>query len=235
MSFQILSKLGTGNQGLVFHVKDKNNKEFAMKSITMSDVDSANQILKEFSYLKNLKNSNICQYFDIFMEFNETSGTTTINIIMEYCELGDLEQYLLANRNKLKEEDFINISLQIGRAVQYLHINNIVHRDIKPSNVFLTLDENKNLLVKLGDFGLSKQSQEGSLKKTICGTIHYIAPEVMEQKKYNGFYSDLFSLGALYFTILTGIERTFYIKFLTKEEDAVSDIQKDLEKVKFLC
>jgi serine/threonine protein kinase len=146
---------------------------------------------------------------------------------MPYCELGDLSMYI--KKHDLTEVNLIEIFLQIARAVQFLHRKSIVHRDLKPSNVFMTLDAiNNRLIAKLGDFGFSTKSRDQSLKNTICGTVNYVAPEVMVSGKYNGFDADRFSLGALFYNLLTGQEKSLYIKFLTKEEDALLEIQNDL-------
>ena len=237
----------------------KTSKKYALKTLVLKQDDefnSMNETLKEFSVLKLLNHENICEYIDVIVNYNEDSNFGTINITMPYCSFGDLESYLNKKRKELNEEKILNFCLQICKAVNYLHENNIIHRDLKPSNIFLMKkkknekeefsnydinkkiveekDENENeeeILLKLGDFGFSTFSKEKSLKMTMCGTAFYIAPEVINEniKYYNGFKSDMFSLGALFYNILTGFEKNLYIKFISNEEEALKEICFDLE------
>ena len=75
-----------------------------------------------------------------------------------------------------------------------MHSKNIIHRDIKPRNIFL----GKNNEVKVGDFGLATKLEfDGELKKTICGTPNYIAPEVLDGKVGHSYEVDIWSLGVI--------------------------------------
>jgi len=82
-----------------------------------------------------------------------------------------------------------------------LHNNRIIHRDLKLGNIFL----GKDLQVKLGDFGLAAKLEfEGEKKRTICGTPNYIAPEVIDGKTGYSYEVDIWSIGALIYTLFVG-------------------------------
>ncbi|CAH1102322.1 unnamed protein product [Psylliodes chrysocephalus] len=89
---------------------------------------------------------------------------------------------------------------QIISGVHYLHHNRIIHRDLKLGNLFL----NDDLIVKIGDFGLSaKIEYEGERRKTLCGTPNYVAPEILTNKGHS-FEVDIWSLGCIMYALLIG-------------------------------
>ena len=103
----------------------------------------------------------------------------SLNIVMEYAEHGslyDLIKQRKASNEPFSEDEILNFFTQICLAVQYIHKKKVLHRDIKDENIFLS----KNLMVKLGDFGVSK-ILEGTRYKasTMVGTDSYMAPEVL--------------------------------------------------------
>jgi 5'-AMP-activated protein kinase catalytic alpha subunit len=93
---------------------------------------------------------------------------------MEYCEGGEVFDYIVAKK-RLKEDEACKFFQEIISGVEYLHKLNIVHRDLKPEN--LLLDERKDL--KIVDFGLSNTYKKDELLKTACGSPCYAAPEVI--------------------------------------------------------
>lgn len=90
--------------------------------------------------------------------------------------------------------------MQIVNAVEYLHRLGITHRDLKPENVLLDFDYN----VKLVDFGLSNYCQKGTLLDTACGSPCYAPPEMVSGKSYNGFVTDVWSMGIIFYVMLCG-------------------------------
>ena len=90
------------------------------------------------------------------------------------------------------------------KGLEYCHIHNICHRDLKPENILL----DKDGTIKISDFGLSNLSwkfKEGpNLLHTTCGTINYIAPEVIKNESYDGQKADIWSCGVILFYLLTG-------------------------------
>jgi serine/threonine protein kinase len=120
-------------------------------------------------------------------------------IVLEYMSGGELLAYIL-KRGGLPEFEARKFFVQIVSAVKCLHDNHIVHRDIKHQNIML--DDKNN--VKMIDFGLSNFVQEGVFRETFCGTPAYAAPEMILGRKYSGFEVDLWSLGVVLYSMLTG-------------------------------
>lgn len=92
---------------------------------------------------------------------------------MEYAPNGDLFHRI--HRNKLESDELLRIFYQVCLGIRYLHAKNIMHRDLKPENVLLDKDMN----VKICDFGWSTEYFEGVCRETLCGTYEYMAPEVL--------------------------------------------------------
>ena len=106
-------------------------------------------------------------------------------------------------RQKLNENETRKLFKQLFQSIKYLHERNIVHRDIKPENILLV---DKDLHVKLADFGLAKIIGEESFTTTLCGTPSYVAPEILadsKQRKYTKAV-DVWSLGVVLYICLCG-------------------------------
>ena len=120
---------------------------------------------------KQLKDENICR---CEMVFNDNSN---YYMLLELCDAGSLSQ--MAKKKKLTDEEIQQILLQLIKALEYLHSNQIIHRDLKPQNVFLKR-ENRKLVCKLGDFGLSIKLQNPNEHRfTLCGTPNFLSPETI--------------------------------------------------------
>ena len=84
--------------------------------------------------------------------------------------------------------------LQILYGIKYLHDHRVIHRDLKLGNLFLS----DKMEIKIGDFGLATKLEfEGELKRTVCGTPNYIAPEILDGKKGHSYEVDVWSLGVI--------------------------------------
>ncbi|XP_041325330.1 MAP/microtubule affinity-regulating kinase 4-like, partial [Pyrgilauda ruficollis] len=88
----------------------------------------------------------------------------------------------------------------IVSAVHYCHQKNIVHRDLKAENLLLDADAN----IKIADFGFSNEFSRGSKLDTFCGSPPYAAPELFQGKKYDGPEVDIWSLGVILYTLVSG-------------------------------
>ena len=150
-------------------------------------------VKQELSILKIVKHKYIVQLYEIL----ETPQH--IFIIMEYCEGQDIMDYILT-RNRLSEDESLKYFQQLINALYYLHSQNITHRDIKIDNLLL----DRNLDLKLIDFGLSTKYRDDKLLNQPCGTVVYAAPEVLDCREYHGMLADVWSSGIVLFGMLSG-------------------------------
>ena len=110
-------------------------------------VDEQRSAIFEAKILSKINCDYVCKYFDSFMD------DTSINIIMEFCEGGDLQQFIKKQSGKLLDEDQIwRFFIEMCLGLNYLHTFKILHRDIKSMNIFLA----KNNKVKIGDLGVAR-------------------------------------------------------------------------------
>ncbi len=163
--------------------KDKKHK-FAVKKIyKKNDEKYIAYVEKEIDIMKKLNHKNIIKLYEsIYTE-------KYIFLILEYCD-SDLHSYI--NKNSLDEITIKHIIRQITDALKYIMDNNIVHRDLKPHNILI----NKNLEIKLCDFGFAREFKDTLITETVCGSPLYMAPEILNNHKYN-LKSDIWSLGII--------------------------------------
>ena len=148
-------------------------------------------IRQEIEILRTIFHENVIQHLDSI----ETD--TEFNII---TELAQEELYtVLREDEKLPLTVVRSIALQLIRALQHLHENNIIHRDIKPQNILICT----NGTVKICDFGFAKALESSAMICSFKGTPLYMAPEVIYQKPYNES-ADIWSLGVLLYELYTG-------------------------------
>ncbi|EGW12566.1 Serine/threonine-protein kinase MARK2 [Cricetulus griseus] len=120
-------------------------------------------------------------------------------VVMKYVEGQDLEM-LIRDIEYLKEEEARPIFQQVVTAVHFLHQRRIAHRDFKLENILIDRAGN----VKLCDFGMAIQLKEGQMLKEGCGSLNYMAPEILARKRYDGLAVDMWSLGVLLYALVTG-------------------------------
>uniref|UniRef100_A0A8C2KVT7 non-specific serine/threonine protein kinase n=1 Tax=Cyprinus carpio TaxID=7962 RepID=A0A8C2KVT7_CYPCA len=123
----------------------------------------------------------------------------TLYLVMEYASGGEVFDYLVSH-GRMKEKDARAKFRQIVSAVHYCHQKNIVHRDLKAENLLLDADSN----IKIADFGFSNEFKLGSKLDTFCGSPPYAAPELFQGKKYDGPEVDIWSLGVILYTLVSG-------------------------------
>lgn len=127
--------------------------------------------------MKSFKHINIVPFRDSFID-----ADGYLNIVMAYCEGGDLHKLIEeVEGKKFEEKKIIEWIVQLALSIFYLHEKRVLHRDIKTQNVFIT-----NGKVMLGDFGVSKVlDQAVDLAMTNIGTPYYMSPEQYRQKPYS--------------------------------------------------
>nr|XP_023027860.1 ovarian-specific serine/threonine-protein kinase Lok-like [Leptinotarsa decemlineata] len=154
------------------------------------------KIKTEISILQTLKHPCVINMEDIVETPEE------VYIVLDYMKGGELTNRILSN-TPLSESNVKFLFYQMVLAVQFLHGKGITHRDLKPENVLLFSEEIETL-VKVSDFGLSKVTEGDDMMTTICGTMNYIAPEILDNRipEYNK-QVDVWSLGVILFYMLS--------------------------------
>ncbi|XP_008061593.2 serine/threonine-protein kinase ULK1, partial [Carlito syrichta] len=180
----------------------KHDLEVAVKCINKKNLAKSQTLLgKEIKILKELKHENIVALYD----FQEMANS--VYLVMEYCNGGDLADYLHTMRTL--SEDTIRLFLQqIAGAMRLLHSKGIIHRDLKPQNILLSNPGGRranpnNIRVKIADFGFARYLQSNMMAATLCGSPMYMAPEVIMSQHYDG-KADLWSIGTIVYQCLTG-------------------------------
>ncbi|CAK77018.1 unnamed protein product (macronuclear) [Paramecium tetraurelia] len=221
-NYQILKVIGKGAFAIVYqgqHLKTKEIVAIKQISTDMQEGPHKNKMLElfnqEIQIMKSIKHQNIVQ----LKEVQYTSDS--INMILEYCALGDLEKYIKKNsaKNRLPENEAKPIILQLLDAMKILRLKNVVHRDLKLANILI----NEQMQIKLGDFGFAK-SVTTDLLESYCGTPITMAPEIL--KKYDNYdhKCDIWSLGIMIYQILYGQP-----PFVSKK-GTVTDLINEIEK-----
>ena len=195
--YYLKQTLGEGAFSIVkLAIHKETQEQFACKILSKKDLvtkDLHKRFENEIRILQQLKHSNIVKLYNLY------SDNFHYYIIMELCPNGELFHYILSN-NYLTENDSKIIFKQIVSAVNYFHQFGIVHRDLKPENILLdSLGK-----IKISDFGFSRYTQIGLLVSTTCGSPCYASPECLIGKPYDGFKNDIWSLGIILYTMVTG-------------------------------
>ena len=179
--------------GIYMPTKDKMAVKILEKS-KMKDKDDYNRVVREMKIIKQFNNENVIKVYEILEDREK------YYIIMEYCEEGELFNYIVKNK-RLPEEEAAYFFYQIINGLESIHSLDIVHRDLKPENLLL----NKEKKLKIIDFGLSNFfSIEGNLLATPCGSPCYASPEMVAGKKYKGFSIDVWSTGIILYAMICG-------------------------------
>ncbi|XP_042185321.1 serine/threonine-protein kinase MARK2 isoform X2 [Oncorhynchus tshawytscha] len=195
-NYRLLKTIGKGNFAkvkLARHVLT--GKEVAVKIIDKTQLNSSSlqKLFREVRIMKLLNHPNIVKLFEVI----ETEKT--LYLVMEYASGGEVFDYLVAH-GRMKEKEARAKFRQIVSAVQYCHQKCIVHRDLKAENLLLDSDMN----IKIADFGFSNEFVMGSKLDTFCGSPPYAAPELFQGKKYDGPEVDVWSLGVILYTLVSG-------------------------------
>lgn len=184
-----------GAFGKVYRVKNKvTNEYFAIKILNVTQLlwqQLVSQVQNEIMILARCSHENVIKIRAVFQEDNDFC------LLMELSEGNNLFK-ILQERKKLSEEEVMIITLQITKALHYLHSQSppIIHRDLKPENVLY----NKGV-VKLIDFGWSNLSED--FRNTFCGTPEYLCPEMIQGIGHTEKL-DIWTLGILAYELAVG-------------------------------
>lgn len=195
--------LGEGAAGEVYLARDRLlGKKVAVKTLHQLSNEQLIAFQNEAKATSLLNHPNIVQ----IMDFGITESSTPF-MVLQFIPGNSLESELKA-KQKLPWKFTVKIFLQILDALKYAHAEGIFHRDIKPSNIIFNVNEERDLTVKLIDFGIAQIEQIGqdefdSQGNTLVGTPHYMSPDQAKGMSY-GTSSEIYSIGCVLFECLTG-------------------------------
>jgi len=197
-NYKFVKLIGKGAFGKVtLGIHKLTGKYVAIKTIEksqMKDDFSRKKVFREVYILKKIRHGNVIRLLEVF------ESQKHLLIVMEHAGGGDLLQYI-KKKKRLTEDEAKNIFREIVYGLGHIHSRSVLHRDIKLDNMLLDSDKH----VKICDFGVSKIMNKGTgTIKEQCGTPAYIAPEIISEEGYSGFYADYWSLGVLLYAMLTG-------------------------------
>ena len=198
--YRIVNRIGSGGMAEVYDALDIVSKEHVALKIIHEELITDKTVVKRFEtearVAASLNHPNIIKVHNV-----GTSGGRPY-IVNELVK-GQTVRSILDYRGNLSLKEACDIMLQLTSAVSHAHQKKVIHCDIKTNNFFLMPDGS----VKLADFGLAR-FEETEKKKTndveeIAGSVHYLAPEVL-QGYQTTYLSDVYSLGIVFFELLTG-------------------------------
>ncbi len=216
--FTPIKLIGKGSYGSVFLVRyKKNNTIYAMKVLLKS-------LLREQNQENNTKRER-----DLMVKINcpfivsvkfAFQNESKLFLVQEFLQGGDLF-FHIHTQPKFSNAKAKFYVIELVLAIEYLHKNNMLYRDLKPENILIGADGH----IKITDFGLSKMIFEKEKTYTICGTVQYLAPEIIGGEGYNDSV-DWWSLGCIMYEMLTG-------KFPFKYQKERLNIEIYKKKVKY--
>uniref|UniRef100_A0A8C7Z9W5 Serine/threonine-protein kinase Nek8 n=1 Tax=Oryzias sinensis TaxID=183150 RepID=A0A8C7Z9W5_9TELE len=200
--YEKIKVVGRGAFGIVHLCRRRSDGAFViLKEIPVEQMSRDERLAaqNECQVLKLLNHPNIIEYYENFLE------DKALMIAMEYAPGGTLAEYIQKRCNSLLDEDTIlHFFVQILLALYHVHNKLILHRDLKTQNILL---DKHQMIVKIGDFGISKILVSKSKAYTVVGTPCYISPELCEGKPYNQ-KSDIWALGCVLYE-LASLKRAF--------------------------
>ncbi|CAE7175365.1 ark1, partial [Symbiodinium pilosum] len=188
--------LGKGSFGVVRRIRRKGTDDvYALKTMQKAEVVNGQlveQVEREIQVQRTLKHENVLRLYKHFEDDD------TVYLLLEYCAKGELYQLLRTQKGrKFSEQMSKHFFVQLVRGLKYLHSHQIVHRDLKPENLLVTHDD----VLKIGDFGWCAATNV--LRTTFCGTMDYLAPEMIQGSGHNHTL-DIWSVGILLYEMMVG-------------------------------
>lgn len=196
--YELLEKIGEGGMAIVYKAKCRLLNRFVavkiLKEEFSNNIDFMEKFKREAASVASLSSNNIVNIYDVGHEGD-------INyIVMEYIKGKTLKQIILQN-GSLDSSLVIDYGMQIAKALECAHKNNIIHRDIKPHNILITEDGT----VKVTDFGIAKAASSVTMTNTstVMGSAHYFSPE-QAKGSFVDFRTDIYSFGIVLYEMTTG-------------------------------
>jgi len=195
-SFILGKVLGRGCTGTVREGRHRRTGfRAAIKVVEKSQVAKLATVRREIAILKLMDHDHVLKLYDVI----ETA--TKLYLVLELVEGGELFDYII-KYGSLSTAESLRILSQLVKGMMHCHIFGVAHRDLKPENLLLDVRGN----VKLVDFGMAKlmATSPNRLLNTSCGSPHYASPEVIQGWPYDARKSDVWSVGCIFFAMVTG-------------------------------
>ncbi|XP_045508616.1 uncharacterized protein LOC123704327 isoform X1 [Colias croceus] len=195
-NYELEKTIGTGNFAVVklaTHVITKSKVAIKIIDKSRLDEDNLKKTFREIAIMKRLRHPHIVRLYQVM------ESTHTLYLVTEYAPNGEIFDHLVT-RGRMPESEAARAFAQMVAAVGYCHANDVVHRDLKAENLLLDRDMN----IKLADFGFSNKYTKGSPLSTWCGSPPYAAPELFEGRQYDGPKADIWSLGVVLYVLVCG-------------------------------
>ncbi|KAL7552589.1 hypothetical protein ACHAWF_015831 [Thalassiosira exigua] len=219
--YKLDSKLQEGVCATVWegHRRDT-NKVYAIKVIERENLSQSEDaaVLNEVSILRSLRHKNIVPLLDFF------EVPDCFYLVMKKCSGGDVLDRV-AEIEHYSEKDACQFTKGLLEAVQFMHGRGIAHRDLKPQNLLLD-SEDDYTKVKVCDFGYAKRVHMPNSLTTLCGSLHYVAPELLKNHPYDES-ADMWSVGVVIYFLLVG-----YLPFHHRDQNELFKVIR-LGKYKF--
>ncbi|KAG0647525.1 Serine threonine-kinase ark1 [Hyphodiscus hymeniophilus] len=198
--FEIGRPLGKGKFGRVYLARERSSGFVcALKVLHKNEIQHGGgverQVRREIEIQSNLRHPNILQLYGHFHD------SKRIFLILEFAGKGELYKHL-RRESKFPEWKAAQYIAQMAAALKYLHKKHVIHRDIKPENILVGIHGE----IKISDFGWSVHAPNNR-RKTMCGTLDYLPPEMIKPGSHDNYYTDkvdLWSLGVLTYEFLVG-------------------------------
>eukprot|EP01006_Ploeotia_vitrea_P058688 TRINITY_DN69978_c0_g1_i1.p1 TRINITY_DN69978_c0_g1~~TRINITY_DN69978_c0_g1_i1.p1 ORF type:complete len:590 (-),score=61.78 TRINITY_DN69978_c0_g1_i1:398-2167(-) len=194
--FDIGRTLGNGHFGTVYLAREKSTGFICalkiMKKSQLRQQKVEQRVRSEVEIQSQLRHKNVIRLYAYFYDADY------IYLVLEYAENGELYKKLQAQQT-FSEPQAATYVRDIAEALEYLHSQGVMHRDIKPENLLL----DKKGKIKLADFGWSVKAEMNARRKTLCGTLDYLPPEMVCQRDYDKS-ADVWCLGVLMYEFLVG-------------------------------
>ena len=199
--FEIIEKIGEGGMGAVFKARQVSmDRLVALKLLPerlAQNEEFTARFLREARTAAKLDHVNVVRGIDVGRDGED------YYFAMEFVE-GESVAKVLKREGVMPEERAVRIAVQVARALSHAWEQKLIHRDIKPDNILLT----KNDVAKLADLGLARSTQQDSMMMTqtgvAVGTPHYMSPEQTRGEKSIDIRTDIYSLGATLYHLVTG-------------------------------
>ncbi len=194
--YRVCNLIGKGGGGRVYlgvhkHTQKKAAIKICSKQMTSKELE---RVRMEYNVMNQLRHKNIIRLHGVF------ENESRLCIVMDYAEGGDLFE-LIKKKGKLPVDEARRLFRQLVSALSYMHSKGYMHRDIKPENCLISKEQD----LLLADFGFSNFWSSWKTETEGVGSLNYASPEIISSSRsYTGPEIDVWSMGAVLYTMLTG-------------------------------